>query len=171
MFAKSLSSVLRLTFCALLLAWAAWSQFAFTSSAAAPCGSLAQPVSPALRQEILGAREAVWRAWFANDQARLEKVIPEETVAINAGEEAWQGQSEVLESARQFAASGARLVRLDYPRTEIQLFGDVAILYTSYVFEVEAGGERQVSSGRATEVFVRRDGRWVNPGWHMDSGR
>ncbi len=129
------------------------------------------PVSAALRQEILAAREAVWRAWFANDRARLEAVIPEETIAINAGEERWQNRAEILAAAEEFVTGGGKLVRLEYPRTEIQLYGDVAILYTTYLFEVENQGERQTSSGRGTEIFVRRDGRWVNSGWHLDSGR
>jgi hypothetical protein len=30
-------------------------------------------------------------------------------------------------------------------------------------------GKRSISSGRATEIFVRRDGRWTNPGWHTDA--
>jgi len=171
MFSKSLNSALLLSSGLLLLTLAGWELFAFTSSPATAGCSTAQPVSPSLQQEILAAREAVWRAWFANDQARLGAAIPEETVAINAGEEAWQGRNEVLESARAFAASGARLVRLEYPRTEIRLYGDVAILYTTYQFEVETGGERKVSAGRGTEIFIRRDGRWVNPGWHLDSGR
>jgi hypothetical protein len=36
---------------------------------------------------------------------------------------------------------------------------------------VESNGQRQVSSGRGTEIFLRRGGCWVNPGWHLDSGR
>jgi len=60
---------------------------------------------------------------------------------------------------------------MEFPRVEVQVFGDVAVVYSQYLFEVETAGARQVSSGRATEVFVRRAGRWVNPGWHMDSGR
>jgi len=171
MLSKSFGAALFLSCGLLLLALAGQTPLASASSASTTACSVAQPVSPALRQEILSAREAVWRAWFANDQARLEDVIPEETLAINAGEEAWQGRTEVLESARGFAASGARLVRLEYPRTEIRLYGDVAILYTTYLFEVESNGQRQISSGRGTEIFVHRGGRWVNPGWHLDSGR
>jgi len=35
--------------------------------------------------------------------------------------------------------------------------------------ETEENGKRSVSSGRATEIFVRRNGEWVNPGWHTDN--
>jgi ketosteroid isomerase-like protein len=61
------------------------------------------------------------------------------------------------------------LVRLEFPRTEIQRFGDVAILYSKYVVETEMKGKRSVSSGRATEVFVLQNGKWTNPGWHTDA--
>lgn len=143
---------------------------------AATC-SESQQVSPALRREILRAREAVWRAWFANDREKLDWMIPTETVAINAGAEEWEGRAEVLAGSRAFVEGGGRLIRLEFPRTEIQLFGDVAILYTTYRFETESGGEprqrrgeRSVTAGRGTEIFVRRDARWVNSGWHTDSG-
>src|SRR5437588_2120855 len=38
-----------------------------------------------MKQRLLDAREAVWRAWFAGDRATREKLIPEETVTIDAG--------------------------------------------------------------------------------------
>src|SRR6185295_13885224 len=42
-------------------------------------------VTPETRQQILIAREAVWKAYFANDRAVLEKLIPEEAIAIDNG--------------------------------------------------------------------------------------
>jgi hypothetical protein len=50
------------------------------------------------------------------------------------------------------------------------VYGGTAILYSLYSCETEKQGRRETSSGRATEVFVRRGGRWVNTGWHLDSG-
>lgn len=132
---------------------------------------LLQPLSAKQRQELLRDREAVWRAWFAGDRARLEAVVPEDTIAINAGEEQWHDRTSILAGSRQFAESGAKLVRLEFPRTEIQVYGDTAILYTTYLFETETAGGRQVQSGRGTELFVHRNGRWANVGWHLDSGK
>ena len=74
-----------------------------------------------------------------------------------------------LEGSAQFHAGGGKLVRLEFPKTEMPAYGDTAILYSDYVYEIEQGGKRSESSGHATEVFVNRDGVWVNPGWHMDS--
>jgi hypothetical protein len=123
------------------------------------------------RRELLTAREGVWRAYFANDTSRLDKVIPAETIAINAGEEAWADRKSVLEGAAGFAASGGKLVKLEFPKTEIRMYGDVAILYTTWSYTLEVGGKQETSSGRGTEIFVRRNGEWVNPGWHLDSGK
>lgn len=121
--------------------------------------------------ELLNAREAVWRAWFADDRAALEKVLPEDTIAINNGAEKWEHRAEVLESAKQFAAGGGKLISLSFPHVEVQSFGDVAILYSLWTAEIEVNGQHSVSSVRATEVFVRRKGQWLNPGWHLDSGK
>ncbi len=121
--------------------------------------------------ELLKAREAAWRAWFADDHAALEKVLPEDTIAINNGDEKWEHRAEVLESAKQFASDGGKLISLSFPRVEVQTFGDVAVLYSLWTTETEVHGQRSVSSGRATEIFVRRNGRWLNPGWHLDSGK
>jgi uncharacterized protein DUF4440 len=129
------------------------------------------PLTPQIRQRILAAREAVWKAWFANDRAMLEKLIPEETIAIDNGEEGWSDRAAILAGAKRFADSGGKLVRLEFPKTEIQVYGNTVIIYTTYVYETELDGKRSTASGRATEMFVRRGEDLVNVGWHMDSGK
>lgn len=123
------------------------------------------------RRALLTAREGVWRAYFANDAKKLDKLIPAETVAINAGEEPWGDRKAVLEGAAGFAASGGKLVKLEFPKTEVRMYGDVAVLYTTWAYTLEVEGKEQTASGRGTEIFVRRNGEWVNPGWHLDSGK
>jgi ketosteroid isomerase-like protein len=121
------------------------------------------------RSEILKAREAVWRAWFANDRQALEILVPPDTIVISAGEDKWKTQVEVFQSAADFQKEGGKLVRLEFPRTEIQRFGNVVIIWSKYLVETETKGKRSLTSGRVTEVFVRRHGQWTNPGWHTDS--
>jgi ketosteroid isomerase-like protein len=118
---------------------------------------------------LLKVRETVWRSWFANDAATLKQLVPPETIVISAGEKEWKHQAAILQSAADFHTQGGKLIHLEFPRTEIQHFGDVAILYSAYTVETEMGGKRSTSSGRATEVFVMRDGQWTNPGWHTDA--
>jgi ketosteroid isomerase-like protein len=124
--------------------------------------------TPDERTELLKVREAVWRAWFANDTKALEQLVPADTVVLDGGEPHWQKQADVFKDAANFQASGGKLVRLEFPRTEVQNFGDVAVTYSDFAYEIEQNGKRSTTSGRAMEVFVRRHGKWTNPGWHTD---
>jgi ketosteroid isomerase-like protein len=120
-------------------------------------------------ERLLQVRETVWRAWFAGDTKTLEELVPPETIVMSGGEEQWKHQADVLRSATEFHAKGGKLVRLEFPRTEVQHFGDVAIVWSSYALETELDGKRSPDVGRVTEIFVWQHGRWTNPGWHTDS--
>jgi ketosteroid isomerase-like protein len=125
-----------------------------------------------MKKRLLDAREAVWRAYFAGDSSTLEKLIPEETVAIEAGDNnTWSDRRAILDGSANFAKSGGKLLKLEFPKTEIQVYGYTAVVYSNYSYELETGGQRITQAGRVTEVFVLRKGQWVNPGWHMDSGK
>ncbi len=58
-----------------------------------------------------------------------------------------------------------------FPKPKSQVYGYTAVVYSNYSYELETGGQRINQAGRVTEVFVLRKGQWVNPGWHMDSGK
>jgi hypothetical protein len=121
------------------------------------------------KKNLLDAREAVWRAYFANDRAKLEELLPEELIAIDDGEK-WSTRQDVFADAKGFVESGGKLVRLEFPDTQIQVYGYTAIIYTKYLYEISAGGKQFTRTGRATEMFVRRQDKWLNTGWHLDSG-
>ncbi len=128
-------------------------------------------VSPELRRELLAARDAAWRAFYRKDPAALERLLGPELIAIQEGEEKWEPRDDMIEVARQLTRADGRLLRLEFPKTEIQVFGDTAILYYTYVFETEVGGKSAgLDAGRGTEIFVRRSGAWVDVGWHLDNG-
>src|SRR3989475_3686984 len=78
-----------------------------------------RPLGDQMKKRLLDAREAVWRAYFAGDRATLEKLIPEETIAIE--DDTWSNRQKVLDSATQFAKEGGKLVKLEFPKTEIQM--------------------------------------------------
>ena len=123
------------------------------------------------KKSLLEAREAVWRAYFAGDRAALEKLLPEELVTIEPWNDGWGTRQAVLEGSARFAADGGKLVRLEFPKTEIRVYGYTAIVYSNYVYEIEQGGKLMAASGRVTEVFVHHKGACVNPSWHMDNGK
>jgi hypothetical protein len=126
-------------------------------------------VTPQIREQVLATREAVWKAYFANDRATLEKLVPEEGTAIDNGSVEWSDRAAILADAKSFADSGGKLVRLEFPKTEMKIYGSAVIVYTTYICEIEANGKRRKVSGRGTEIFVRRGNEFVHPHWHLDS--
>ena len=131
-------------------------------------GAAKLPAQKQNDEQLLRVRESVWRAWFAGDTKTLEELVPPETIVMSGGEEKWKNQADVLRTSAEFRAKGGKLLRLEFPRTEVQHFGDVAIIWSSYVIELEVGGKRSSGSSRVTEIFVWQHGHWTNPGWHTD---
>ena len=132
------------------------------------CGADAspRPLGEEMKKRLLDAREAVWRAYFAGDRATLEKLIPDETVTIESGDNnVWSNRKMVLDGSAEFAKGGGKLIKLEFPKTEIQVYGYTAIVYSNYAYELASGGQRIKNAGRVTEIFVLRNGQWFHPGW------
>ncbi|HEY0372745.1 MAG TPA: nuclear transport factor 2 family protein [Thermoanaerobaculia bacterium] len=125
---------------------------------------LASEIDP----DVLAVREAAWRAWFGGDEAALRAILPEDFLAIDAGGTEISDRTKAIASSRAFKESGGRLVSLAFPETRAQRFGDTVVLYGSYAATFVSGEEQKEMKGRLTEVFVKRDGKWVHPGWHLD---
>jgi len=118
--------------------------------------------------EVLAAREAAWRAYFGGDVRTLGALLPKEFIGIGMDDEPFADRETTLQGARAFKEGGGRLVRLAFPETTAQRFGDVVVLYGRYEAVLESGGAERTLRGRLTEMFVRRGGTWVHPGWHLD---
>ncbi len=117
---------------------------------------------------VLAARESAWRAYFAGDVKVLGDLLPQEFIGIGMDDGPFADRAETLEGARKFREDGGRLLRLAFPETRAQRFGEVVVLYGRYEAVIESGGSERAMQGRLTEMFVRRDGKWVHPGWHLD---
>jgi hypothetical protein len=126
-----------------------------------------RPMSDEEKKDLLAAREAVWRAWFAGDTDRLTKLVPPELVTIDSAAGAFGSLKSNLDASRGFAAGGGKLTRLTFPKTEFQAYGATVILYTTYEFDLLVEGKTRTERGAATEVFVRRPEGWVNTGWQL----
>lgn len=122
----------------------------------------------AIDRELLSAREAAWRAYFGGDVKTLGDLLPAEFIGIGMSDAPFADRAKALDGARAFREGGGRLVRLAFPETRSQRFGDVVVLYGRYDAVIESAGAERVLRGRLTETFVRRDGKWVHPGWHLD---
>jgi hypothetical protein len=118
------------------------------------------------RASLMKTREEVWRAWFAGDRDRLAQILVPELITIGPGGALGTLQS-TFDNSRAFAASGGKLTRLEFPTTQVQAYGNTVILYSSYVMELQTGGQAQTERGMATEIFLNRDGKWVHTGWQL----
>lgn len=122
----------------------------------------------AIDPEMLAAREAAWRAFYDGDVKALGDLLPEEFIGLNTNDAPFADRAKILDAARAFRERGGRLVRLAFPETQAQRFGDVVVLYGRYEVVFQSGGAERTLRGRLTEMFVRRDGKWWHPGWHLD---
>ncbi|HQR18460.1 MAG TPA: DUF4440 domain-containing protein [Gemmatimonadales bacterium] len=122
------------------------------------------------QREILALRETAWRSWFANDQAAFQRVVPDELVALGWGGGPWEDRAGTMAQMGEFAKGGWTLAALEFPRNVFQQYGDVVILYTRFrVVLTDGAGKSEATTGRGTEIFVRRKGHWVHTGWHLDT--
>ena len=156
---------------ALALVWSVPVLGVDAAGQAQPAGDVpsTQPTPAGIDSELLATRETAWRAWFAGDVAALEAMLPVEFIAYGMTGKELSDRARTLAASRAFAASGGRLERLEFPATSAQRYGDVVVLYSLYeVRLIDGAGKGTTLKGRATEVFVRRDGRWFHPGWHLD---
>jgi hypothetical protein len=135
-------------------------------------GEPQQGVSDRTRNELLQAREAAWRSFFQEDPATaIQKTISPDVIAIQENEEKWDNRVHLIDVAKAMQSQKIKLIRLEFPRTEVQVFNDTAILYYTYIFETGIeGGVSGVDAGRGTEVFVRKEGHWLDVGWELDNG-
>src|SRR4029450_11664754 len=110
-------------------------------AAAARHESAAQGSEPTeeIRKELLEARSTAWRAFFQKDLSVLEQILAPELIAIQEQVERWDNRASLLKMAQLMKERGVQLTRLEFPRTEIPLFGNTAILYYTYVMEQRLG--------------------------------
>ncbi|MBM4194861.1 MAG: nuclear transport factor 2 family protein [Gemmatimonadetes bacterium] len=152
---------------ALLPACSAQKQDAEPTSA----GSPVQAVDGAFRADLFAARERIWRGWFANDTVVLAAMLPADFVGIGFGGGPFDTRETAMKGAADFAAAGGKLVSLAFADDRIQRIGDVTTLFSNYTMVFTVGKDSTTQAGRATEVFTKRGGRWINPAWHLDSGK
>ena len=124
----------------------------------------------ATRAELLTLREAAWRTWFGNDREGFQRIVPDELVALGWDGGPWGDRTATLGQMDAFAKGDQRIKSLEFPRNVFQGYGDVVILYSTFrLVLIDGAGASQETTGRGTEVFVRRKGRWIHTGWHLDT--
>lgn len=143
------------------------------AAAAAPLAAQAAPsLTTTLPRAELAALESlrkdVWVHWFTGDTASLRRVLPPELVAISPDGAQWNSLEETLKSSAWYRESGGQLEDVSFEQTKIHRFGEVIVMFSHYTVRTMRNGQRATQRGRATEVFVRANGRWVHTSWHLD---
>ena len=136
------------------------------SAQAAPRVAASLPGSDLAGLEAL--RKDIWVQWFAGDTAALRRVLGPELIAISGDAPDYQSLDKTLAGSAGFRASGAILKSVTFANTRIHRFGDVVVMFSHYTIELDKGGQQSSEHGRATEVFVRHNGKWVHTSWHID---
>jgi hypothetical protein len=112
-------------------------------------------------KELIAARESVWRAYFEGDSARLVELLPEQMFAMH-------DRAQIIADSRGFAANGGKFVGISFTDDRFFVRGNVAQVQSRYRVALTNAGQPDSMSGFAIELFEKRDGRWINPSWHLD---
>src|SRR5215211_1419198 len=111
-----------------------------------------------VEQQLVAARDTVWRAFFHNDTALLRRYIPPAAATAEGSMEMrWSTRNDILASAARFAKAKSRFVDVRFSNTQFSTSGHSALVQSNYEVITEAigGARRDTRRGRATELFVR----------------
>lgn len=134
--------------------------------AAQPAPRVTTTLPPNELSALEAIRKDVWVNWFSGDTAALRRVLAPELVAIGPDGQLSLNQS--IAGSAEYKASGGRFVSVTFNSNVAHRFGDVVVLFSRYSVVTERAKKQATQVGRATEVFVRSNGRWVHTSWHLD---
>ena len=117
------------------------------------------------RPALIVARDAVWRAYFEGDSAKLVELLPDTMVAMG------KHRADIIRDAQAFVADSGRFLGIRFSDDEFYVRGDVALVFSRYRVDLVRGGKPAPMTGRAIELFEKRNGRWINPSWHLDDSQ
>lgn len=132
----------------------------------------AQPLSAqTAEKEIIAARDTVWHAFFHHDTAALSRYLPPAVATLEGpGGGRWNSRADIMKGSRDFGQSKSRLVDVKFSNTKISMTGHTAVVRSNYAVIIDQGRRIDTMVGRATELFVRQGGTWVNPYWQLEPG-
>ncbi|HEU5336937.1 MAG TPA: nuclear transport factor 2 family protein [Terriglobales bacterium] len=112
------------------------------------------------RANVAAQLEHIEHTWAAaevkGDAAMIAPYLDETMVQTNP-DGSVSARKEVLEG---IGKGDPTLKAVDLADMKTQSYGDAAVIMGSYTERREAGGKRTATSGRFTDTYIRRDGKW-----------
>lgn len=133
------------------------------ATAAGGLSASAAPTDSTDRASLIVAREAVWRAYFTADSAALAQLLPEKMVHMG------HHRDQIIRDAQEFKRGGGVYRGITFTDDEFYVRGEVAVVFSKFRVDITRGGKADGFSGQAIELFEKKDGRWINPSWHLDN--
>ncbi len=113
--------------------------------------------------ELLALGDAWAEAIVANDADRIAEYMADEWVIVSAS--GISPAADFLGLVRSGELSHSAFRREGPAR--VRVHGDTAVLTARVLNTAHHGGNRYDADEWTTDVFVRRDGRWLNTGWQL----
>ncbi len=127
-------------------------------------GAQAQTWSPE-EQEIWQFEQEQWRLSAAEDPSWIDTMVHPNLSYWDTDRPGPQNKESLARWSRYGYASGKVLEQEIFP-ISITITGNVAVVHYNYTSASEnAQQEREVSSGRYTDVLVKENGRWLFLTW------
>lgn len=114
----------------------------------------AQPTGVAAQLEQI---EHTWAVAEVKGDASMIAPYLDETMVQTNPDGSVSARKEVLEG---IAKGDPSLKAVDLADMKTQTYGGAAVIMGSYTERREAGGKRTATSGRFTDTYIRRGGKW-----------
>ena len=101
--------------------------------------------------------EHTWAAAEVKGDAAMISPYLDETMVQTNPDGSVSARKEVLEG---IAKGDPTLRAVDLADMKTQSYGDAAVIMGNYTERREAGGKRTATSGRFTDTYIRRSGKW-----------
>jgi hypothetical protein len=126
--------------------------------------STAQTFTPEQR-ELWKLEEQQWKMSAARDHSWIEKLVHPNMTYWDADQPAPQNRSSLARWQSYYDSLGKVVEQEIFP-ISATITGDVAVLHYRYAIAREnSRQEREIATGRYTDVFLRENGRWLFIAW------
>ena len=132
--------------------------------------SFAKASSTDDEQAILAHIHSIFKAYMEADEATIQATHSSDWTGFNnQSRSIVRGNEGYMDNARR-ALSGGRIIRYELEDVEIQIHGDVGIVYyvANWTTKLNPSGTRVWMHVRSVDVYEKRSGSWIQIGSNLN---